>query len=223
MRPRRIAMDWSDLASSYNWQVPLERAALRSAVALARPRREDPWLDIATGTGALLRPLSAHPERPRRVMGVDLSAAMLSRAPTLPMGWEVQQADARALPFADATFRVVSGAYLLHVVDAAARRQILDECARVLDTGGRLIAITPAWPRARLARQLYAPLATMAGSGDGPAAALRPLDPRPDLQQAGFTISATRYVSRGYPSLCVLATRQPGSLVDTQRLAVNRS
>jgi ubiquinone/menaquinone biosynthesis C-methylase UbiE len=122
----------------------------------------------------------------------------------------VQVGDARQLPFADGTFSVVTAAYLLHVVDAAARRQIITEAHRLLRPGGRFVVVTPTRPGTRLARILYKPLAMAAGASTGPRSAFRPLDPLPDLAAAGFSIAETRPVGRGYPSICALATRPAG-------------
>jgi len=200
-------VDWSRVAPAYDWQLPLERAALAAAVALAGPRRDDVWLDAGTGTGGLLRVLAGCRDRPRSAIGVDACAAMLERVRALPRGWALEQADARRLSFADSAFSVVTAAYLLHVVDPPARKQIIGECRRVLRAGGRLVVVTPAWPRTRVGRMLYGPLAATARSPAGPPAAFRPLDPRAELEQAAFTIAATRYTGCGYPSLCVSATR----------------
>lgn len=200
-------MEWSRLAAFYNWQLWLERAALAAAVALAGPNADDDLLDVGTGTGGFLRELARHPGRPRKVIGVDPSAGMLARVPALPRGWAIETADARRLPFADGAFDIVTAAYVLHVVDAAARREIICECRRVLRPGGHLVTVTPTTPRTRVARLLYAPLAAAARSSVGPAAGFRPLDPRPELERAMFTIAATTYVRRGYPSLCLRARR----------------
>lgn len=135
---------------------------------------------------------------------------MLDRARALPAGWSVQTADARQLPFADGTFSIVTAIYLLHVVDGSSRRQIVTEARRVLRPGGRFVVVTPTRPRTRLARLLYAPLAAAAGTSTGPRRAFRPLDPRPDLAAAGFTIAETRLVGRGYPTICIQATRPAG-------------
>ena len=200
-------MDWNRVAAFYDWQLSLERPALAAAVALVDPHRDDDLLDVGTGTGALLRELARHADYPRKAIGVDPSARMLAKVPALPDGWTLETADARRLPFADDAFSVVTAAYLLHVVDAATRREIISECRRVLRAGGRLVTVTPTLPRTRVARALYAPLAGAAGSSVGPAAGFRPLDPRSELERATFTIAAATYVRRGYPSLCVLAIR----------------
>lgn len=200
-------MNWSDVAPVYDWQLPLERRALATAIDLVEPRADDVLLDIGTGTGGLLRELARRERRPQSVIGVDASTSMLERARDVPGAWALETADARQLRFADGTFSAVTAAYLLHVVDTTARRQIIGECRRVLRAAGRLVIVTPSWPRTRVGRMLYAPLATAAGSSVGPAGSLRPLDPRQELEAANFTIAAARHVARGYPSICVAATR----------------
>jgi len=199
------AVDWGRTAGFYDWQLALERPALGRAVDLLAPQREDTLLDIGTGTGAFLRELARRPGRPSTAIGVDSSSAMLSQAPSLPEGWTLVQSDARRLPFEDGRFTAVTAAYLLHVVDPAARQEVIVECRRVLRAGGRFVVVTPAWPRTRLGRMLYAPLAAAAERASGPARGLGPLDPRALLEQAGFTITAAAHVARGYPSLCVAA------------------
>lgn len=201
-------MDWSRVARVYDWQLPLEQAALATAVDLVDPRRDDVVLDLGTGTGGLLRELAHRPERPRMAVGIDDCPAMLRRARALPRGWSLETGDARRLPFPDGTFSVVTAAYLLHVVDAATRRQIVAETRRVLGPDGRFVIVVPTWPRTRAARALYAPLATAAGSVVGPRSAFRPLDARPELEASSFAITETRYVGRGYPSMVVSATRR---------------
>lgn len=200
-------MDWSRYAHAYDWQLPLERAALAAAVDLGRPQADHAWLDVGTGTAGLLRELAGRPDRPAVAIGVDASTAMLERAPALPRGWELKVGKGQRLRFGDGAFSVVTAAYLLHVVDGLARREILAEARRVVHTGGRFVSVTPAWPRRRLAAGAYAVLVRAAGRRGPNQNPLAPLDPRAELRAAGFDVEAARYVGRGYPSLCVSATR----------------
>jgi len=206
----RSATTWDRLAPLYDWQLPLERNAIRTAADLARPSPGDRLLDLATGSGAMLRELAARPEAPAEAVGVDASARMLARVPPLPPGWDVAQADATELPFADDSFDLATVAYLLHLLDRPRRTAVLAELARVLRPRGRLVTVTVAPPRrpraaAAVERAFDAGLARL-----GPLAGLRPLDPRPDLAAAGFEPTVARRTGRGYPSLTVSATATRG-------------
>lgn len=89
-------------------------------------------LEVGCGTGLLLDRVAP---RAKRAVGVDISAGMLQKA--VERGLEVAQADAAALPFADASFDLVySFKVLAHVeqIDAA-----LKEAARVTRPGGHLV------------------------------------------------------------------------------------
>jgi demethylmenaquinone methyltransferase/2-methoxy-6-polyprenyl-1,4-benzoquinol methylase len=196
-------LDWSRLAPAYERQLGLERPALRALLDLLDVGEHEVLLDVGTGTGGLLRELERGGERPARAVGVDESRAMLDRSPPLPSGWELVVADARRLPFGDASFDVATAAWLLHVLDDRAREQVIVELRRVLRPGGRLGVITFApSPRPRLWRALEA-----LSASSGPLAGARPLDPRAALLAAGFDPREVRRVRRGYPSLCVTARR----------------
>src|ERR687898_1390207 len=113
--------DWDRLAAAYDWQLPLERPALRALLGLLDVREDERLLDAGTGTGALLREL-ARQGQPRQAAGLDRSATMLARArPLLPPGWELVRGDAERMPFDDASFDVATAAYLLHILDADQR------------------------------------------------------------------------------------------------------
>jgi ubiquinone/menaquinone biosynthesis C-methylase UbiE len=201
---------WQRAAAFYRWQIALERPALREAVALAAPRRTDRALDVGTGTAGLLEQLARAGEPPQLAVGVDSSPAMLAHAGQLPPGWKLGVADARCLPFEDGSFDLVTAAYLLHVVSADDRAAIVRELARVLSRHGRLVTVTPAEPRSLAGRILFAPLRWSGCRSDGVLAGFCPLDPRRDLEAAGFVVRVVRYVDRGYRSWCVLAERPQG-------------
>jgi ubiquinone/menaquinone biosynthesis C-methylase UbiE len=192
-------------ARFYDRQVVLERSALDAAVELAAPALDELVLDLATGTGALLRRLAQRVDRPRRAIGVDASRAMLSRAGPLADGWELINADARRLPLDDASVDVVTCAYLLHLLDPEARRAVLGEIARVLTPRGRVVVVTLGIPGGVLGRSLLAPvqrgLCRRLGAGSGWCA----LDPEAELAAAGLAVRRRRVCSRGYTSLCLLA------------------
>ncbi len=198
---------WASLLTArfYDHQLALERSALDAAVELAAPAGDEFVLDLATGTGALLRRLAQRPDRPRRAIGVDTSRAMLNRAGPLPDGWELINADARRLLLDDASVDVVTCAYLLHLLDPAARRAVLGEITRVLSPRGRVIVVTLGTPRGLLGRSLLAAMQRGLCRAFGPGAGWCALDPEPELAAAGFTVRRRRVCTRGYTSVCVLA------------------
>lgn len=169
----------------------------------------DTLLDVGTGSGAVLREVECLGLRPARMIGIDESGPMLARAQAvLPAGTELRRADARALPLTDASVDVATCAYLLHLLTADARAAVVLELHRVLVPGGRLGTVTVAPPKRGLTRLLSAPSRTAAMRSSGLLAGLRPLDPRDDLEAAGFEVDAVHRTLTGYPSLCVLARRR---------------
>lgn len=89
----------------------------------------DRVLDVATGTGAVLRELRRRRVQPARVVGVDASREMLARARRSLPSWELVQADAGSLPFEDASFDAVTCTYLLHLLGEPDRARIASEPA----------------------------------------------------------------------------------------------
>jgi demethylmenaquinone methyltransferase / 2-methoxy-6-polyprenyl-1,4-benzoquinol methylase len=118
------------------WQDPRWRRAL---VAAADPHAGDRVLDVATGTGMVAAELLRRCEC--SVVGIDQSAAMLARArarfaAAQDSRVELIEGEAESLPFADASFDVVTVTYLLRYVDDPAAT--LRELARVVRPGGTI-------------------------------------------------------------------------------------
>lgn len=201
------AWAWIGTARFYDAQLWLERSALSAVIELASPRADELVLDLATGTGALLRRLAERRARPSCAIGVDASAPMLSRVPPLPEGWRVINADARRVPLGDQSVDVVTCVYLLHLLDQPARRAVGAEIWRLLRPGGRAVVVTLLEPRGLLGRALLAPaqhtLCRVLGQGSGWCA----LDPSEELVHAGLRLRARQVCTRGYPSLCLLVER----------------
>src|SRR6185437_741923 len=100
-------------------------------VAWCEPKAGDRVLDVAGGPGALAAALV---ERVASVTVLDAAAALLDHAPE---GVETVVGRAEQLPFADASFDLVTCVNSLHHIARPARA--LDEMARVLGPGGRLV------------------------------------------------------------------------------------
>src|SRR5919109_1478439 len=129
-------------ARLYQRSLWLERPALRSAVSLARATPADRLLDVGTGTGAFLAMLASSPNRPERAIGLDRSGSMLAAAPPLPEGWAIVEGDARALPYSDHSFDMVTICYLLHLLERQSRLCVLREARRVARPQARVVIVT---------------------------------------------------------------------------------
>jgi demethylmenaquinone methyltransferase / 2-methoxy-6-polyprenyl-1,4-benzoquinol methylase len=182
----------------YNWSLPLEREALRIAVDLVDVHPGERMLDVATGTGALPRELASRGACRAQVIGLDHSRSMLSGTSGIPTLWGIVVADARALPFADASFDVITLSYLLHLLRAGDRTRVLEATRRALRPGGRVVTVTIDSQHPALRWLLdVVPAWT----------SLRRLDPRSEMHTAGLRPVHARYTATGWPSLCVLAKR----------------
>ncbi|MDQ7819985.1 MAG: methyltransferase domain-containing protein [Armatimonadota bacterium] len=98
-----------------------------------RPGPGDRVLDVATGTGFTAAALG---HRAGRVVGVDLTPAMLAEARRLAVRADWVAGDAHLLPFADGSFTVVACRRAPH--HFADLPRAVDEMLRVLTPGGRL-------------------------------------------------------------------------------------
>jgi ubiquinone/menaquinone biosynthesis C-methylase UbiE len=111
---------------------------------------------------------------------------------------ELVEADARALPFPNASFDVIIVSYLLHLLRPRERARVLETTRRALRPGGRVVTVTVDSQDVML-RWLLGVIPAWTG--------LRRLDPRQELELAGLRPVQALYATTGWPSLCVLARR----------------
>ncbi len=108
-----------------------QTAQLRDALRTV----DGPTLEIGIGTGRVAIPLIAAGQR---IVGVDLSYAMLARLREKSPGQPpLVQADATLLPFRDGTFGGAVVAHVLHLVSDW--RAVVEELRRVVQPGGVLL------------------------------------------------------------------------------------
>jgi demethylmenaquinone methyltransferase / 2-methoxy-6-polyprenyl-1,4-benzoquinol methylase len=150
--------DFITVALSYGQ----DRGWKRRLVDLAAPGAQSRVLDLATGTGDIAFGLAA---RGARVMALDITTRMieLARGKAIderPVHFLV--GDMLALPFPGASFDVVTVGYgLRNVPDLA---HAIDEIARVLRPGGRVLSLDFNRPANAWIRRLYLLYLTVVGS-----------------------------------------------------------
>jgi ubiquinone/menaquinone biosynthesis C-methylase UbiE len=98
-------------------------------------------LDVACGTGRTLHQIArTHPQM--RVHGVDLSPAYVRMARRRLVDVDeltLAVENAESLPWADATFDIVTSVYLFHELPRNARRNVVREMLRVVKPGGLVV------------------------------------------------------------------------------------
>ncbi len=118
----RTADAYAEAARGKDWS---------AMVAMCDPRPGDRALDVGAGPAVLSGELAA---RVGRAVALDPSRAMLAHAPP---GVERVVGEAEAMPFADASFDLVTAVNTLHHV--ADMERTLGEMVRVLAPGGRIV------------------------------------------------------------------------------------
>lgn len=113
-----------------------------------RDVRKARMLDLACGTGQFLAALKQNYPR-LSVTGLDLSRPYLQKAKARLAPWSrhaMVQGGGETLPFADASFDLVSCIYLFHELPRPIRRQVAAEMRRILKPEGWLIFVDSLQP-----------------------------------------------------------------------------
>jgi len=131
----------------------------RRLVALADVRQGERALDLASGTGDIAFAVAA---RGAKTIGLDITHRMLQLARAKSPGAPFVTGDMIALPFATGSFDLVTTGYgLRNVPDLPSA---IDEIARVLKPGGRLLSLDFNKPQNAIVRVAYLTYLTAVGS-----------------------------------------------------------
>ena len=179
----------AELAIKFDDSAAYERAIGRWSRAVApiflqwiAPPAGARWLDVGCGTGVLSHSL-LELSSPGRVIGIDPEVAQLAQASRGPGagGATFQVADARRLPFADASFDIAASALVLNFI--AERSQAMAEKRRVTRADGIVAAyvwdfaeeFSPSGPLRRGMRRFGVDVPAIPGAAESRIEALRTL------------------------------------------------
>lgn len=158
-------------------------AGRNTLVRLAAPQPDEVVLDVGCGTGTIALAIATGAGS-SEVTGIDASPEMIERArrkaAKARSGVTFQVATIEDLPFANATFDLVTSSLMLHHLPTHLKPGALAEVRRVLKPGGRFVVMD-------FARESHSPvghLLSILGRGRGPATAEHLVDM---LTAAGFT------------------------------------
>lgn len=134
--------EFDRIAEDYDQTRGGERRGDEYAASLSDllPTGQGPVLEVGVGTGVVALGLA---RRGWRVLGLDISTAMLSRAKGRP-GPVLVQADATDMPIATASIAHAVSVWVVHAVHNPER--LFKEIARVLHPGGSYVVCTAQRP-----------------------------------------------------------------------------
>jgi ubiquinone/menaquinone biosynthesis C-methylase UbiE len=194
----RVERIYDLLAPIYDvWAGCTEVRARRRAIELAGLRDGETVLEVAIGTGLLLKAVidSGWQGKP---IGIDLSRAMLGRAsrrlsPGKGSPLALCRADARRLPFASSTFDVIISTYLLDLLREDEIESVLSEFRKVIKPGGRAVLVQMG-DQSRLVNKAWMWLYHHAPALVG---GCRPVEIRHSLGVAGWRVEEFEQVLQG--------------------------
>ena len=196
----RISELYSRLARMYDFFTDHEPSHHRMAVQMSEIGQNDSVLEVACGTGRATVEIAKRIREGRMFHAVDLTEAMMSRAKQrlvkhgLLNKVDFRVADAKQLPFSDATFDLVYNAYMFDLIDVSEFSVVLSEFRRVLKPGGRLVLVNMS--KNKKTKTLYEWLYEKSLL-DFASGSCRPVLLEPFVERAGFK-AVTRTYRKNY-------------------------
>ena len=141
-RGQRVYDTWAEYGASYRVVDRLTRAIRERAVRALDPDSGEAVVDLGCGPGGSFVPLAAAVGPTGDVLGVDYSAAMVRSANDAAAGIpaaSVLRGDAAGLPLRADSVDAVFASLALSAMPKLER--VLDEIARVVRPGGRLVVV----------------------------------------------------------------------------------
>lgn len=135
-----LVIHTSRLYDTFAWFI---RKTDKPILDLAEVSSGDRVLDIGTGPGYLARAAAARVGPDGRAVGLDASPEMVERAQAHALaegqGATFVLAGAQKMPFENGSFDVVVSRLAMHHIPADVKGDAMDEIARVLAPGGRMV------------------------------------------------------------------------------------
>ena len=185
--PAQVHKYYAWRASNYDAGASFEVEHHAEALQLAGVQQGQRALDVACGTGRGTVGLAQAVGETGQVDALDLSEAMIDQARPkieklgLTNRVHFKQGNARELPYSDETFDIVYNGYMFDLIPLDGFLPILNEMARVLKPGGKLVLVNMSKPDARKTfyEKVYARRWAVMPC--------RPVLMSPYLEKAGFT------------------------------------
>jgi len=147
-KKQQVRLMFNNIAARYDFlnrllSFSIDRFWRKKAISLLRDLSPRTLLDVATGTGDLA--LEAHSLRPEKIIGTDISEAMLAIALRKVKRKKMEhligfvQGDAENLPFEESDFDAVVTAFGVRNFEDIQKG--IDEMFRVLRSGGQVVVL----------------------------------------------------------------------------------
>jgi ubiquinone/menaquinone biosynthesis C-methylase UbiE len=125
----------------FEWQTVVRELVAALGAAGMTPLRDRALLDVGCGSGVWLAEFESCGAAREALAGIDVSAPRIAAARERLPGADIRDGDASRLPWADASFDVVTQFTMLSsVLDPQMRRAIATEMMRVLRPNGIILS-----------------------------------------------------------------------------------